>query len=693
MYKAILGWVCGALVLSPITADEKINMDKLDEVTVTATREAQSIHDSTHSSGRVDGDEVQQVKPAHPSEVMGRIPGAHVNVTSGEGHMSAIRQPLTTRPVYLYLEDGIPIRSTGFFNHNALYEVNLPQASQIEVMKGPGSALYGSDAIGGVINIETRPTPLEPEVSVDLEAGEHGWRRLLLSAGTGKEMDGYRADVNLTHTDGWRENTEYDRQSVNGRWDRILESGAALKTVLAYSNIDQQTAGSSRLSETDYLNNPTENYTPISYRRVEALRLSMDYSKESSDTLTSVIPYFRSNSMELMPNWSFSFDPSIWDTKNDSVGLLLKHRMDFSPMQTRVIVGADLDYSPGSRVDYSIDATQTGDIYDSYTVTTKLYDYDVTFSGISPYVHGEFSPSEKTRVTLGLRYDDLRYDYNNKMSDDDIVINPASTSFPLTYKHVSDTTVDFSRLSPKLGLTYRFNRKHSGFAAYREAFRVPSEGQLFRPGRTINSENLKPVKVQSIETGIRGEWNGWKYDLALYNMRKRDDIVTYEYPNKTRETMNAGETLHRGIETGLSGELAKDVSLNIAASYAKHSYEEWRPNSTTDYSGNEISDAPRLIVNTRLGYVAPVLNGGKVELEWTRLGSYWLDDANTEKYSGHSLFNLRASYPVNDELKLYGRIMNLLDERYATTASLGRDGREFAPGMPRTAYLGMSYSF
>ena len=75
------------------------------------------------------------------------MPGVHVNVTGGEGHMTAIRQPITTSAVYIYLEDGIPTRSTGFYNHNVLYEINVPQLAGIEVSKGPGSALYGSDAM------------------------------------------------------------------------------------------------------------------------------------------------------------------------------------------------------------------------------------------------------------------------------------------------------------------------------------------------------------------------------------------------------------------------------------------------------------------------------------------------------------------------------------------------------------------
>jgi len=389
---------------------------------------SQSLKETALSIGVIKKEEIEDVKPAHPSEIMQRIPGVHVNVTGGEGHMTAIRQPITTKAVYLYLEDGIPTRSTGFFNHNALYEINLPQAERIEVLKGPGSALYGSDAIGGVINVDTKASPLKPEADVSVEVGEFGWKRLLLSGGNTVDDDGYRASINLTHTDGWRDSTEYDRQSATLRWDRMLESGASLKTVLSTSDIDQQTAGSSRLLADDYYNNPTLNYTPISYRKVSALRLSTAYEKESSDSLLSVTPYARSNSMELLPNWALSYDPTIYETKNDSLGVLVKYRLDYEPMRTRLVMGVDV-----------------GNIYTSYTVGPTLYDYDATYSAASPYAHVEFSPSDNWRVTTGLRYDYMSYDYDNNLTE------------LTTGDHIrpADTTVDFSRLSPKIGATYK----------------------------------------------------------------------------------------------------------------------------------------------------------------------------------------------------------------------------------------------
>lgn len=667
----------------------------LGEITVTGLREETPKARTAETSGGVSAAQIQEVKPGHPTEIMGRIPGVHVNITGGEGHMTAIRQPLTTSPVYLFLEDGIPTRSTGFFNHNALYEVNIPQAGGVEVTKGPGTALYGSDAIGGVVNVLTAPPPAAQEASLTAEFGEYGWKRLLATAGDSWEQDGLRGDLNITHTDGWRDGTEYDRQSATVRWDRFLDTNTSMKTVVAASNIDQQTAGTSVLPKADYLNNPTLNYTPISYREVQALRVSMAYEKEDAQSLLSVTPYVRQNSMDYMPNWSFTYDPNVSDASNNSFGLLLKYRHDLPRWNSRVVVGADIDHSPGTRTERSIDAIKEGNIYTSYTLGPVIYDYDVTYQAVSPYLHLEAEPVDRLRLIAGLRYDSMSYDYDNKMADGTLVVRPTSTSFPVVYNHPSDTTVDFSHLSPKFGVVYSFTDDLNGFASYRHAFRAPSESQLFRPGKAANSTGLDPVKADSYELGVRGKvGHRVRYEASVYRMIKTDDILTYKYPDNSQEIMNAGETLHEGFEIGASIRLTERLIFDMAYANTRHTYEDWSPTATVDYSGNEMSAAPEEIINARLAWRPAQLNGGRVELEWERLGSYWMDDENTVEYGGHDLFNLRASYPVDERLEVYARIMNLLDETYATRAQYSTSkGEEYAPGMPRTFYAGVGYRF
>ena len=75
------------------------------------------------------------------------------------------------------------------------------------------------------------------------------------------------------------------------------------------------------------------------------------------------------------------------------------------------------------------------------------------------------------------------------------------------------------------------------------------------------------------------------------------------------------------------------------------------------------------------------------------MGSYRIDQANTAgaKYNGHNLINLRASYLPSKTWEIYGRVMNLADKRYAEAASFSNGANEFAPGLPRTGYIGAIY--
>ena len=696
--------VCLALSATAESADPGETSTTLDAVTVTGTRERESLAETPATVGILSGQTIHDTAPVHPSQIMGQVPGAWVNVTGGEGHMTAIRQPLTTSPVYLYLEDGIPTRSTGFFNHNALYEVNVPQAGGIEVNKGPGTALYGSDAIGGVINVLTQPAPLKPEAEITGELGGHGWQRLLATGGDTSGNDGWRTDLNLTSTDGWRQHTAYDRQSGTLRWDRALNDNAAVKTVIAFSRIDQETAGSSTISQSDYENNPTTSYTPISFRQVEAFRVSAAYEKEIGDSLLSITPYYRNNGMDYIANWSLGYDPTLLNSSNQSFGVMAKYRRNFIPYRARLIAGVDVDRSPGSKLEKYIITTTTGSGYTqryiSYTEGATVYDYDVTYQGISPYLHGEMSPSDHVRVTAGLRYDDVSYHYQNNLADAAIGVTPSRF-----YGHVSDTSVDFRHISPKLGVTLAFTPTISGFAAYNHAFRAPSEGQLFRPATGSSANNaqatalsaagLKPVKADSYEIGLRGKSGAVNYETSVYHMTKTDDIVSFQaISTDPRIVQNAGETLHQGIELGLGADMTDQWRIDLAYSYAKHTYENW-VNNTANYNGKEMEMAPRTIANTRLSYRPAVLNGGGVTLEWIKLGSYWIDAINTIQYSGHDLLNLRVNYPVSREWGLFGSVINLADKRYADSTSFatvsGNNIATYAPGLPRTFYAGMRY--
>jgi outer membrane receptor protein involved in Fe transport len=592
--------------------------------------------------------------------------------------------PKTTEPVYLFLEDGVPTRSTGFFNHNALYEVDLPHAGRIEVLKGPATALYGSDAIGGVIDVETRAPTRRPAAQAYAEGGHNGWSRALLSASGTHGSHGLRAALNLTRTDGWRDGTGYERQSGTLRWDHSLPRGL-LKTVISFSRIDQETAGSSALLRDDYLGDRTINYTPISLRNVRAIRVSSALDVLVGETRLSLTPFLRWNEMELLPNWSLTYDPTIYTTGHRSAGLLLRASRELGPLRSRIIAGADADYSPGGREEFRIDPVREGRMFTAYSVAEPLYDYDVTYRSISPYLQLETNPIDRLHVTAGLRYDRMAYDYGTHL-------DAIATG---RWRRPPDARIAYEHLSPKLGVIYEFGAGLAAYANYVHGFRVPSEGQLFRQGSAANTVGLQPVVANSFEVGARGETFGRiGYTFAAYRMEVGNDILTYIRPDGIRETQNAGRTLHRGLEAGLGMAVAPRLRADVAWSLAQHSYLEWRPAAEVDYRGNEQESAPNVLASARVAYSPRLLGSGQVAAEWTHVGRYWMDAENSHRYPGHDLYSISSSLPVGRHLTVIARMMNVTDERFAESASYTQArGEEFAPGLPRTVYVGLQYGW
>jgi len=337
---------------------------KVEEIVVTGSREATLRAETPASVSVISGDTVDYVKPSHPSEIMNRIPGVTVQQTNGEGHLTGIRQPIGTSPVYLFLEDGVPVRASGFFNHNAMYEINMPMSSGIEVTRGPGTALQGSDAIGGIVNVLTRAPSEVFEGRLSAETGDAGWRRVMGSVSNSWGETGVRADINLTDSDGWRDDTAYDRQSLTLRADHQFANSSRLKAVFSASRIDQETGANSALPLSDFLNNPTRNVFPFAYRQVQSLRGSAEWSLEQGPALITVTPYFRKSEMDLLATFMLNNDPTDSSTGYQSAGLLATYRYDFEPLRTRVITGVDLDYSPGFREEERIIPRRVAGIFE-----------------------------------------------------------------------------------------------------------------------------------------------------------------------------------------------------------------------------------------------------------------------------------------------------------------------------------------
>jgi outer membrane receptor protein involved in Fe transport len=652
----------------------------LDDLVVTGTRSASPLLEQAGNTGKVSQEEIDLIRPDHITEVVNRVSGVNVQHGNGQEHLTSIRSPVLTGGAgagsFLYLEDGIPLRAAGFANVNGLFEVNYEQAGGIEVVRGPGSAFYGSNAVHGLINVLTRAPSLDLEREIDFSVGPHDLYQTKATISDTIGRHGYRVSVNGTTDGGYVSDAGYDQQKVSLRHDYFGDIDS-FKTIFSYTNLNQETAGyitGFKAYEDESLSRTNPN--PEAYRDAKSYRLSTEWERALDDSSTiRLTPYIRHTEMEFLMH--FLPGQATENNKHSSAGLLSAYTKELDGGH-KVIVGTDLEYTEGELTEIQHNPTRFS------FVEGVHYDYEVDATVIAPYVHSEWQLLENTRLSAGLRYEYTRYDYTN---------NTDSQTIPGSSRYLRpDSDVDtFSNFSPKLGLVQQLTDDTAAFINYARGTRAPQTTDLYRaqigPSQTGQADS---ETIDSIEVGLRKVGEGLRYEIAAYHMKKRD----YFFTDSSDQNVPNGKTQHTGLELGMFYPFNAqfDIAANVA--FAKHEYDFDKPSANIEKGGYLVT-APKRIGNIRLGWNATPQT--RAELEWVHMSEYYLNDANDKKYEGHDVFNLRASHDVTENLTLYGRIQNLFNTEYAERADFNTnsdpDGYRYFVGEKRYLHVGASYRF
>src|SRR5690606_6697982 len=188
----------------------------LSQVVVSAGGGSQLRTDAPIAISKISPKMLEEAKAASLEQVINKVNGVYMVNLGNEQHSMGIRQPLTVKSLFLYLEDGIPLRPTGIYNHNALIEMNMNALQSIEVIKGPASSIFGSEAIGGAINFITQAPPEEASAKVGLQADNLGYRRVDFEAGnTFGETGLYAAGYYANRQNGYREHSDFHKLAFN----------------------------------------------------------------------------------------------------------------------------------------------------------------------------------------------------------------------------------------------------------------------------------------------------------------------------------------------------------------------------------------------------------------------------------------------------------------------------------------------
>ncbi len=688
---------------------EKVNDSiALDEVLVTsASREIQKRSDVPGSIATLNTLTIKETKAFGIDQLVNQVPGVYMSTSraaSNEQHFMAVRSPISTKALFLYLEDGLQIRPTSVFNHNALLEMNPISFGRIEVLKGPASSIYGSEAIGGSFNFITKTPTKELSASLGFQANDLGLTQyeFEVSDQTGERFGFYLGGQFAERIDGPIEHSNYEKTAIT--FKTVYDINESTQWTNVFDLVDYQSDMTGSLSEADYTSGNYESDQTFTEREAVSFRVRSTIDKQWSDqNKTSFNFIVRDNRMDQNPSYrvrqfrnqgqltGFGSGEINSNQFKSFVGLI-QHKMDFNFANSSLIMGTTADYSPQDYVAETTDVfvdPETGRNIDFQINSGEfILNYEANIFNYAGFFQYEISPIDALKVTAAVRYDAFEYDYDNLAEG---IVG------------VDDSVDNFNNLTPKLGINYNFNTKAGVYANYSQGFTPPQVSTLYRNRNAL--QGIKPSRYDNYELG--GYFtipSKLKLDAAVYVLDGNNTLITLRDLNDQFFNTNAGKTRSYGFEYGITWFPIKEISITHNGSYAQHRYIDFFDQGI-DYSDTDRETAPSLLGTSLITYRKNIKKdlGYSITAEHELVGAYntsfegQIENENgttsTATYDGHNVFNLRASLRYKS-FELWGHALNVFDELYAARASYNRFRNEnsYTIGNPQAFHLGIKYT-
>ncbi|TCS87863.1 outer membrane receptor protein involved in Fe transport [Anseongella ginsenosidimutans] len=662
-------------------------VDTLQGVVVTAGHLRKKRSEAPVAITQLTSQELSETRASTLDQVLNKASGVFMVNLGNEQHSMSIRQPLSYKSLFLYLEDGIPVRPAGIFNHNALIEMNMAALERIEVVKGPSSAIYGSEAIGGSINFLSGKAPVRPEMYFSMRGDNLGYKRMDLEAGgtfgkgrQGLQVNGYYA----FRRHGLQEHSDFDKLALSLRSDVQISAGSKLTTTATLVNYMADMTGAIDSGQFFSRNYPSQH--SFTYREVNAFRIRSTYDKRwARGQQSSFTLLYRNNLVGQNPSYRvrdnrndpLSASGEINENTFQSYGGIFQHTMPLDFWNSRITGGFSLDDSPVHYLaEYiRIRRNESGRYIGYETADSMLTDYRVGMLNTALFAQWEASPLERLKIVATIRYDGFSYNYVNSLP-------------PGAFSGAPDSRDRFSNLSPKLGLTYDLGRGRGLYANFSTGFVPPQVTELYRG---VKVPVLEPSVYRNYELGGWLAFPGGNAEISLYRLEGSNEIISILSEEGTTENRNAGKTLHQGLEYTLNYRLPAGIKFRFGGTFARHSYVRYSEEDLR-YDGKEMDAAPRWLSNSEVSWHPGFLKSLHIALEWQHMGNYYLDAANTEKYGGFDVMNFRIGANIRG-IAAWIHIMNLTDELYATHAAKSAYGKRYSAGAPRAVSIGLGYRF
>ena len=513
------------------------------QVTATATRAERDLLDVAGNVTVIDREAIEKSGARDVPELLRRESGLFVtnDIGSPEGYRVEARgfnNGGGNGSALLVLMDGRRLNEadSSFVDWSL---VQLDRVERIEIVRGPGSALYGDNAMGGVVQIITKDGAGQPHATLSGRFGSYQEATGSLFAGGSQGpfsgsfyADGYTSD-------GYREHSDFDSHMFSGKLRWTPSDIASFEVSSGYSADDRKRPGTLTQAQIDEFGRDaaqpfTNNFDAAHERWVQGLgQLIL-----AKDVKLKLLPYWRSRrdsgafeSSDPDPFRQFDFDFGT-DTSSWGGSAQIEVDLPIGGFPNRAIAGFEF---------LRDDVDRTSAAFSSFCTPSCTGDTRVHRRILSGFAQEEFSILENLLLAAGVRYDDAHYAGGSVSTD------PFSTS-------VQDLARSPSALSPRAALTWRFLPATSAYVSYSRGFRFPNFDEAI--GFAGDLFDLQPQRSNDYEVGLKQRSETFSANLAFYWMDVKDEIFfnplivdpTFGFP--FAQNSNLERVRHRGIELG-----------------------------------------------------------------------------------------------------------------------------------------------
>ena len=471
-----------------------------EPVVVTASRYSESLQDSLSSSTVITSKEIEASSASSLEEIFNTVAGLDIKPSGVFGKNTSIFMRGTNSSHTLTMIDGVKIYSAT--SGGAAYQhIPLNQIDRIEIVRGPRSGLYGSEAIGGVIQIFTKKGQLEPEASFTIEQGSYNTSEINAGFSGRNGKFSYSLNANQLDTDGIDSivhTTTNDDDSYNNKsLSSSLSYDYAKDITLSISVLDAQ--GITLYDncydvDFDWIANPTGNpYTDNCYA---------DFQQQTVSTKASYTP------------------DGIWDAS--------------------LIIGYSKDFSDNFWNDDANNTFQTEYQNISFQNNFQLTEDQLVIAGIDSTddkVSATPYDSTKSRENLG-----VFLSWNGKVGKIKTSLNLRNDDNEQFGSHSTGTVSAGMDISKQSNL----------FVSFGSAFKAPSFNELYFP--FYGSEDLVPEESESFEFGYKASTDNVKTDISIFRTTV-DNLINYDSALGTANNISKAEI--EGIEASLGTTINK----------------------------------------------------------------------------------------------------------------------------------------